>query len=78
MKISIPLCPACNQPAEALYESLYAWASLNPVSPTGETDYGGESEVLWDSQRPVDESTNPELQRVICCNDHTWLTAIDW
>lgn len=77
MKLQQPTCPQCQQPATAIIERVTAAALIEEPSPDGSTEYSGQSDIDWDSQRP---EVNPETGSnfVTCDNGHQWETAIDF
>ena len=59
-------CPECGGPPQWMLERVLCAASLYPISPGLGYEYGGESEMFWDTQepRPVGEG-----QVTLCCAD---------
>lgn len=68
MRFSVPLCPACTQPAAGIWENVPATAGLNREGDV--FDYDGESRMHWDGQTPeVDELGRVTL---VCAAGHEW------
>lgn len=72
MKFITSNCPKCGQPAVAILERLYAWASL--YEENGAFDYAGESDVDWDSQEPVETDKQVDLT---CDNKDEWSSDVE-
>lgn len=79
MKLKVPLCPECNEPAIGTLETLQGVANFGsePVGDWGapiDVEYGGDTDIWWNSQKSV-RNDKGETE-VTCENDHTWFTEI--
>jgi hypothetical protein len=52
MKLEIPNCPTCGEPASLISEQLRC-SALITVDEDGEMTYAGDTELHWDTQEPV-------------------------
>jgi hypothetical protein len=76
MKLAKPNCPTCGKPARGTLDTIYGVALLAEPDKDGQTDYIGETDVNWDSQRPVDD---PEGITLECQEGHQWVSSCeDW
>lgn len=84
MKLHIPNCPKCGEPARGTLELLIGRADLDPHADGGDAfEYSGWTEIFWNEQRTLHEKDHepegPDNRPLVCCvNEHTWATAIDW
>jgi hypothetical protein len=53
MKLSIPNCPECGQPATGTLETVQGVALLQGPDSKGSFEYIGETVIDWDSQPAV-------------------------
>lgn len=74
MNIAIPKCPTCDQLAEGTIETVTGCARLD-INPDGSAEYGGYTDVYWDSQKTVLD--NDGKATLVCCNGHEWQSKIE-
>lgn len=74
MKLSVPICPECGEPADGIYETLCATAWIERYE-DGEFEYIGDSDIGWDTQEPDVDEANTALVR--CNRVHTWRSKIE-
>lgn len=74
MKIKIPICPECGQPAKGTLDSVLAIARFGGIAPDGVCEYEGTTEVLWDTQ---DTLRDAGQIRLICPNGHDWPSLVE-
>jgi len=72
MKFKCPICPECGGKATAILEIVPCMASLDTED--GDTfEYGGDSDMLWDGQRPEVIDGTVSLR---CEEGHAWETEM--
>jgi hypothetical protein len=78
MKLTIPNCPYCRNPAAYIVETLYAHSAIG-LNDDGTFGYVGDSDMLWDTQQPlVDEETGLLWVRCGGVTPHEWATEITY
>jgi hypothetical protein len=76
MKISVPNCPNCGEPAEGTVDDVPGIALFGEIDENGRTEWGGETRVCWDGQMP---RTNDAGEILVQCSEaHEWYTTIDY
>lgn len=70
MQFIPPACPQCGQPPKGTIERLLGLALLDVDEETGSAQYGGETELWWDSQKSVRDKQGRVT--LVCANDHEW------
>lgn len=73
MKLLIPKCPQCGNPAVGTVDTVPGVALFDGNPSTGEVNYAGTTEVDWDGQETRKQEANP----LVTCGDHEWATAIE-
>jgi hypothetical protein len=76
MKISIPNCPTCGEPAEGTVDDVPGIALFGDIDKEGRTKWGGETRIYWDDQKSRSNDAGEVL--VQCSTAHEWYTAIDY
>lgn len=72
MEFKNPVCPECGGSAVAILEIVPCLASLDTTD--GVTfEYGGDSDMLWDGQRPELIDDKASLR---CEEGHAWETEV--
>lgn len=74
MKLTVPTCRKCGEPAAAIEERLLGDAYISKAE-DGSFEYDGETEICWDSQETV--ISRRGLARVGCSNHHYWKTRLE-
>lgn len=69
MQFDVTTCPQCGEPANGILEQVQGRAHLEVNTKTGAAEYGGETEMFWDEQRPVLREGKAVL---LCHNGHDW------
>ncbi len=70
MKLSIPACPHCGQPATGTLETIQGVALLQGPDPGGNFQYEGQTLIDWDSQKTVVDRNG--LVTLSCDQHHEW------
>lgn len=84
MKLHIPRCPECGEPARGTLERLHGCAEFTQPPANGQSvEYSGRTEVWWEEQWTLCQNDDvPEgpdnLPLVVCPNGHDWPTVIEW
>ena|SRR5438876_11109563 len=74
MKLTPARCPQCGLDADWILETVYVMTKLAPVAWNGETDWGYDDEVLWNSVEPKLIDGKVTLH---CVEGHEWLAEMD-
>lgn len=81
MKLNIPFCPECGEPARGTVERLSGVATFD-CEPTGRdqhVEYSSSTEIWWDEQKTVHQQVGSDNLPLVCCSGgHSWPTAIEW
>jgi len=76
MRFEKPRCPVCGEEPASILEMLlaHAWVSKADAH-EGEPlwDYAGESDILWDTQEPLEREGKV---RLYCSAGHDWETRM--
>lgn len=70
-------CPVCGEEARGTLKQVWGVALLQ-FGVSGEAEYTGETDILWDSQT---SETGPDGEGVVlCCSEcsHEWTAAITY
>jgi hypothetical protein len=78
MRLAIPRCPKCNDPAASIVERVLVTAYIS-LNKNGTHSYGlNGCTVDWDSQKPLLHVVDGEraFAKVQCENEHEWQTKV--
>lgn len=76
MRLEAPFCPICRKRARYIVESVPVLAYISKIGNFFE--YAGESNVMWDYQKPTSTTTTSGTKEVyVGCGDHEWTSPFE-
>ena len=74
MRLAVPYCPTCHQPAVGTVDVIPAIALFTDIAPDGSVMYCGDTQVDWNGQLP---RRGPNQLPLVTCGNHEWESQID-
>lgn len=74
MRLSVPNCPTCRQPAIGTVDVIPGIALFTDIEPDGSTTYCDETRVDWDGQQT---RLGPNQLPLVTCGEHHWESQVD-